>query len=73
MCSLLSSGQEIKLSPRGIEVICSGGSVKIEFLKSSRINISAKDSIQVAAKKDIKLKTKYALKVQCKEAVYLAS
>lgn len=67
------SGQEIKLSPRGIEVICSGGSAKIELLKSGRINISAKDSIQIAAKKDIKLKTKYALKVQCKEAAYLAS
>lgn len=67
------SGQEVKLSPRGIEVICSGQSAKIELLKSGKINISARDSIQITAKKDIKLKTKYALRVQCKEAAYLAS
>lgn len=67
------SGQQIKLAPDGIKILCSGGSVKIEVLKSGKINLSASDSIQISAKSDITLKAKYAMKVQCKETAYLAS
>ncbi len=67
------SGQQIKLAPDGIKVLCSGGSVKIEVLKSGRINISANDSIQISAQNDITLRAKYSMKVQCKETAYLAS
>ena len=67
------SGQQIKLAPDGIKILCSGGSVKIEVLKSGKINISANDSIQISAQSDIKLRAKYTMKVQCKEAAYLAS
>lgn len=67
------SGHEIRLSPTGIEVLCSGESVKIEVLKSGKINIYAKDSIQISAKKDIKLKAKLTLQAVCKETAYLAS
>lgn len=67
------SGQEVKLSPKGIEVICSGGSAKLEVLKSGRINISAADSIQITAQNKVTLRAKYTLKVQCKKNAYLAS
>lgn len=67
------SGQQIKLAPDGIKILCSGGSVKIEVLKSGKINISANDSIQISAKNDIALRAKYTMKVQCKETAYLAS
>lgn len=67
------SGQQIKLAPDGIKILCSGGSVKIEVLKSGKINISASDSIQIAAKNDITLKAKYSMKVQCSKTAYLAS
>lgn len=67
------SGQKINLSPKGIEVLCSGGSVKIEVLKSGRINISAAKSIQIAADEDIRLRAKLFMKVRCKETAYVAS
>lgn len=67
------SGQQIKLSPKGIEVLCSGGSVSIEILKSGRINIYADDSIQISAENDIRLKAKYTVQAYCKETAYLAS
>lgn len=67
------SGQQIKLAPDGIKILCSGGSVKIEVLKSGKINISANDSIQISAQSDIKLRAKYSMKVQCKEAAYVKS
>lgn len=67
------SGQEVKLSPKGIEVICSGESAKIEVLKSGRINISAAESVQITAQNKITLRAKYTLKIQCKKNAYLAS
>jgi len=67
------SGQEIRLSPKGIEVLCSGGSVTIDILKSGRINIFAKDSIRLMAQKNIKLDAGLGMQVQCKETAYLAS
>ena len=67
------SGQQINLSPKGIEVLCSGGSVKIEVLKSGKINISATKSIQIVADEDIRLKAKLFMKVRCKETAYVAS
>ncbi len=67
------SGQEVKLSPKGIEVLCSGGSAKIEVLKSGRINISATDSIQITAQNKITMRAKYTLKVQCKKNASFAS
>ena len=67
------SGQQIKLSPKGIEVLCSGGSVRIEVLKSGRINIYASDSIQISAEKEIRLKGKFTVQAYCKETAYLAS
>ncbi len=67
------SGQEVKLSPKGIEVICSSGSAKIEILKSGRINISAENSIRIKAKCNVILNAKYTTKIQCKERAYLKS
>ncbi len=67
------SGQEVKLSPKGIEVLCSGGSAKIEVLKSGKINISAADSIQIIAQNKITMRAKYTLKVQCKKNASFAS
>lgn len=67
------SGQQIKLAPDGIKILCSGGSVKIEVLKSGKISISANDSIQISAQSDIKLRAKYSMKVQCREAAYIKS
>lgn len=67
------SGQEVKLSPKGIEVRCSGGAVKIEVLKNGKVNISAKDTIEMTAEKEISMKAKRMLKVHCKETAYLAS
>ena len=41
------SGQEVNLSPKGIVVQCSGGTVKIEVLKNGKINLYAQDEIQL--------------------------
>lgn len=67
------SGQEVKLSPKGIEVRCSGGAVKIEVLKNGKVNITAKDTIEIIAEREISMKAKRMLKVHCKEVAYLAS
>lgn len=67
------SGHEVKLSPKGIEVRCSGGAVKIEVLKNGKINIYAENGIQLTAKNEIKLTAKKMMKMHCTETAYLAS
>ena len=44
------SGQEVSLSPKGIVVQCSGGAVRIEVLKSGKINLYAQDEMQIAVR-----------------------
>ncbi len=65
------SGQEIKLTSKGIEVRCSGGSVTIEMLKTGRIKMYANECIQIMAKDDITLKAERVMSVRCKEISYL--
>lgn len=62
-----ASGQEVKLGPKGIEVLCSGETVKIEILKSGRINLYAKDTIRITAKNRIHMKSKATLGVDVKK------
>ena len=57
------SGQEVSLSPKGIVVQCSGGSVRIEVLKSGRINLYAQDEMQIAVKGEINVDAKRMVKV----------
>lgn len=67
------SGHAIKLTSKGIEIRCSGGSVYIEMLKTGRINISADENIQISAEENITLKAKRTMSVRCKETSYLCS
>ena len=66
-------GHAIKLTSKGIEVICSGGAVKLEILKSGKINIYADDTIQVMTDEDVTFKTKTILRASCKEAAGFVS
>lgn len=68
-----SDGHSIKLTPKGIEVICSGGTVTLEILKSGRINIYADDTIQIITDADVTFKAKTILRASCKEAAYFVS
>lgn len=68
-----SDGHSIKLTPKGIEVICSGGTVTLEILKSGRINIYAEDTIQIMTDADVTFKAKTILRASCKEAAYFVS
>lgn len=52
------SGQEVKLSPTGIEVRCCGRKVRIEVLKSGKIALYAQKEIQIAVTEDIHLMAK---------------
>lgn len=67
------SGQQIKLSPAGIIILCSGDSVRIEILKNGRISITAREGIQISAQNNFKLNAKYSMKMQCEETAYLKS
>lgn len=67
------SGQEIKLAPEGIKILCSNGSVKIEILKSGKINIYAKENIRITAKNSARLKAKYAITAGCQKTASLKS
>lgn len=66
-------GHAVKLMKKGIEIICSGGAVKLELLKSGKINIYARDSIQLMTEEDITMKTKSILRASCKEAACFTS
>ncbi len=68
-----SSGQEIKLSYRGIEINCKDGTVKIEILKSGKINLYASDSIHIAFENSIRFKAKSVMSFMCKEMANLSS
>lgn len=66
-------GQEVKLSPKGIVVSCSGGAVKVEVLKNGKINLYAEKGIQISAKQNIQMQAKRVLKVSCEKTAYLES
>lgn len=51
-------GQEVKLSPSGIVVLCSGGTVKVEVLKNGKINLYAQDTIEINAELKTSLQAK---------------
>lgn len=68
-----SSGQEINLSYRGIEINCKDGTVKIEILKSGRINLYASDSIQISFETEIKFKAKSVMSFMCGKMANLSS
>lgn len=67
------SGQEVNLSPKGIVVQCSGGAVRIEVLKSGKINLYADDEIQISAKGEIKMDTKRIIRIQGEKSILMES
>lgn len=67
------SGQEISLSPKGIVAQCCGGAVKIEVLKSGKINLYAQNEIQIVAKGEININAKRMVKALGEENIRLKS
>lgn len=67
------SGQEVNLSPKGIVVQCCGGSVRIEVLKSGRINLYAQNEVQIAVKGEINVDAKRMVKMLGGETIRLES
>ncbi len=57
-------GQEIQLTPGGIIITCSGGTVKIEILKSGSINLYAQDYIECSIQKNIIMSAKSGVVLQ---------
>lgn len=67
------SGQEVKLSPKGITVQCSGGTVKIEVLKSGMVNLYAQNEIQIAVKGESNMDAGRIIKIQGGKTVDMGS
>lgn len=67
------SGQEVKLSPKGIEVICCGNSAKIEILKSGRINLYSQNSILLRAKRNLTMQSNYMINMEAKDNLDMKS
>lgn len=67
------SGQEIELSPKGIVVKCCGETVKIEVLKSGRINLYAQNEIQISVEENIFVNAKRWVKVLGGKTIKLES
>ena len=67
------SGQEISLSSKGITVQCSGGAVKIEILKSGRINLYAQEEIQIGAKGAVIMDAERMIHLQGEKTIRMQS
>lgn len=67
------SGHEVNLSPKGIVVQCSGGTVKIEVLKSGKINLYAQNEIQITTQNEMMLQTKRIMRISAEKTICLES
>lgn len=67
----IPSGQEIEMSSKGIVVKCAGGTVRIEVLKSGRINLYAQKEIQMAVDENFSVNAKRRFKILGGENILL--
>lgn len=67
------SGHEVNLSPSGIVVQCSDGTVKIEVLKNGQINLYAQNEIQITARGEIMMQAHRLAKINAEKTIYMES